>query len=100
MAVNCEHSSRKLYAKGLCKACYLRDYHSKAKPEVEVPTQDTKTVLQQADFAIAASQSNSLQSAALQVQPSAGMTFETGHSENQLAIPRDFFDVSMPGYNQ
>ena len=35
MATACEHTDRKLYARGTCKACYLRDYHSRIRKKAE-----------------------------------------------------------------
>ena len=31
MATACPHTDRKLYARGICKACYLRDYHNRTR---------------------------------------------------------------------
>jgi len=31
MAELCDHKDRKLYARGVCKACYLRDYHNRLR---------------------------------------------------------------------
>ena len=31
MAEKCQHHDRKLYARGVCKACYLRDYHNRLR---------------------------------------------------------------------
>ena len=33
MASKCPHSDRKLYARGVCKACYLRDYHNRLRAQ-------------------------------------------------------------------
>lgn len=35
MAEKCEHHDRKLYARGVCKACYLREYHNRLKAQEE-----------------------------------------------------------------
>ena len=35
MATKCEHTDRKLYARGICKACYLREYHNRTRSALD-----------------------------------------------------------------
>lgn len=42
-ATKCEHTDRSLYAKGICKNCYLSIYHKKKRSELKTTLSNVST---------------------------------------------------------
>ncbi len=54
-AFKCEHSERSLYAKGICKNCYLSIYHKKKRSSVK----DNKSNIEESHENLSSNESSS-----------------------------------------